>query len=147
VNIRPALRSDMPQLVPLMRSYIVDFYQRPNPGDAAIEALAIHLLDHPDHGLQFVVIDGQQVVGFATLYFTFSTLQVKRAAILNDLFVHAGARGQKIGESLLRHCITYIREHDFAYLQWETAKDNHIAQALYDKMGAHRNEWLTYEIS
>jgi len=144
--IRPVMKEDLPQIVPLMLSYIVDFYKRPNPGETAVRKLVQRLLDHPDHGIQFIAEEEGTILGFATLYFTFSTLQVKRAAILNDLFVHADARGRKIGGSLFKHCLQYIRDHSFAYMQWETAKDNHVAQALYNKMGGHVSDWLVYEI-
>ncbi|WCK56715.1 GNAT family N-acetyltransferase [Aneurinibacillus sp. Ricciae_BoGa-3] len=66
--------------------------------------------------------------------------------MLNDLFVHPEARGQKVGETLFLHCLKYIREHSFAYMQWETAKDNVVAQALYNKLGGHLSDWLVYEI-
>lgn len=145
--IRAATREDVNQIVALMLSYIVDFYKRPNPGEEAVRGLVEHLLDHPDQRLQFVVEKEGVIWGFATLYFTFTTTQVKRAAILNDLFVHPEARGQKMGESLFKHCLQYIREHSFAYMQWETAKDNYVAQSLYNKMGGHLSEWLVYEIS
>jgi GNAT superfamily N-acetyltransferase len=92
--------------------------------------------------MQFVAEKDGKLIGFATLYFTFSTLQVKRVAILNDLFVHPEVRGQKVGESLFRHCLNYIREHSFAYMQWETAKDTHVAQSLCNKMGGYPSDWL-----
>lgn len=144
--IRQATEEDIHQIVPLMLEYIVDFYKQPNPGEEKVGQLVKHLLDHPDHGMQFVADDGKRIIGFATLYFTFSTLQVKRAAILNDLYVHPSGRGQKAGESLFRHCLNYIHDNSFAGMQWETAKDNYVAQSLYNKMGGHINEWLVYEI-
>lgn len=144
--IRQARKEDIGQIVPLMIKYIVDFYKRPHPGEEKVEQLATYLLDHPDQGIQFVADDGEKIVGFATLYFTLSTLQVKRASILNDLFVDSNVRGQKVGESLFRHCLNYIRENGFAYMQWETAKDNNVAQSLYKKMGGHISDWLVYEI-
>ncbi len=144
--IRSVTKEDLTSLVPLMLTYIVDFYQRPNPGEMAVQGLAEHLLDHPEAGIQFVAeLDGQ-LFGFVTLYFTFSTLRVKRVAILNDLFVAKSLRGQKVGESLFQHAITYIRNHGFAFVEWKTAKDNDVAQSLYNKMGGRLSEWLAYEM-
>jgi ribosomal protein S18 acetylase RimI-like enzyme len=98
-------------------------------------------------GIQFVAEQDGKLLGFTTLYFSFSTLQVKRMAILNDLFVIPEARGQKLGEKLFQTCLSYIRENDFAYMTWKTAKDNLVAQSLYNKMGGQLSEWLVYEIS
>lgn len=146
LTIRPAEERDVPKLYDLMTLYIVDFYKKPEPNEAELKKLIQHLLDHPDSGLQFVAEREGEIVGFATLYYTFSTLQVKRAAILNDLFVAAEARGQKAGEQLFAKCLEHIRENNFAYMTWETAKDNDVAQSLYNKMGGKQSDWLVYEI-
>jgi GNAT superfamily N-acetyltransferase len=65
-----------------------------------------HLLDNSLSGLQFVVEKNGRLLGFATLYFFFSTLQVKKSAILNDLFILPDARGQKLGEKLFQTCLS-----------------------------------------
>jgi hypothetical protein len=31
-------------------------------------------------------------------------------------------------------------------MTWETARDNLVAQGLYNKMGGQLSEWLVYEI-
>lgn len=64
----------------------------------------------------------------------------------NDLFVCEEARGQKLGEKLFETCLNYIRENNFAYMTWETAKENIIAQTLYNKMGGKKSDWLVYEV-
>ncbi|WP_075619184.1 GNAT family N-acetyltransferase [Paenisporosarcina indica] len=143
---RPSIESDIPQLYDLMVQYIVDFYKQPQPIELELKKLIQHLIDTPSIGLQFVADKEGKLVVFSTLYFTFSTLQVKRSAILNDLFVLHSARGQKVGEHLFETCLLYIRENNFAYMTWETAKDNLVAQGLYDKMGAQRSEWVVYEM-
>ncbi|RXT15398.1 GNAT family N-acetyltransferase [Ammoniphilus sp. CFH 90114] len=147
VTIRKAESKDVSSLLILMNSYIVDFYKREKPNQEDLTRLVMNLLDNPSAGIQFVVEEKEEIIGFATLYYTFSTLQVKRAAILNDLFIHERMRGKKIGEKLFEKCVEYIREQNFAYMTWETAHDNLAAQALYDKMGGKRSEWLSYSIS
>lgn len=144
--IRPVEEKDIPDLYHLMIQYIVDFYKKPEPDEIEIKNLIKHLLNDSNSGLQFVAEKEGRLLGFATLYFTFSTLQVKRAAILNDLFVTEEARGQKAGERLFEKCLKYIRENDFAYMTWETAKANDIAQGLYKKMGGKEADWLVYEM-
>jgi ribosomal protein S18 acetylase RimI-like enzyme len=146
ITIRPVNKADIQQLQVLMVQYIVDFYQRPQPNEEELINLINHLLENPSIGLQFVAEKDGELLGFATLYFTFSTLQVKKAAILNDLFVTEKGRGQKIGELLFQCCLSHIRENEFAYMTWETAKDNLIAQGLYNKLGGKISDWLVYEI-
>ena len=144
--VRSAAEADAADIEGLMRKYL-HFYGKEEPAEGAIAGLIRHLLEHPDHGLQFVAQRGGETVGFATLYFTFSTLQLKRAAILNDLFVAGHARREGVGEKLFRTCLAYIRERDFAYMQWETGPDNGTAQSLYAKMGGERSESICYTIA
>ncbi|GAA3325596.1 hypothetical protein GCM10020331_058130 [Ectobacillus funiculus] len=111
IQIRISMeKKDIPQLSNLMIQYIVDFYQRPRPDEEALRQLIQHIQCNPSSGLQFVAEQNGKLIGFATLYFAFSTLQLKRTAILNDLFVVPDARGKKAGEQLFRACLSYIRE-------------------------------------
>lgn len=147
ISIRPVAECDIPQLMDLMYEYIVGFYNCDRPDEGSLEKLIVHLINNPYEGIQFVAEkSSRQIVGFSTLYFTFNTLEVKRMAILYDLYVTSAARGQQIGEKLLQHCINYVRENDYSHMIWETAHDNLTAQSLYDKMGASKAVWLNYEI-
>ncbi|MED4905389.1 GNAT family N-acetyltransferase [Parageobacillus thermoglucosidasius] len=147
MNIRPVTKNDIPQLLDLMCQYIVDFYKRPRPSKDSLSNLVNNLIDNPREGLQFVAEKDNELIGFATLYFTYSTLNVKRQAILNDLFVIPEMRRKKIGERLFLTCLSYIRENNFVGMVWETAKDNYVAQSLYKKMGGIQSEWIHYEIN
>ena len=145
--IRPTTERDIPQLMDLMYEYIVDFYKCERPSEDSLEKLIRHLIKNPYEGIQFVAEkQSHQIVGFSTLYFTFNTLEVKRMALLYDLYVTSAVRGQQIGEKLLNTCIHYIRENDYSHMIWETAHDNLAAQHLYDKVGASKAVWLNYEI-
>ncbi|WP_082631848.1 GNAT family N-acetyltransferase [Cytobacillus praedii] len=146
IDIRPASNQDVNELYILMMQYIVDFYKQSEPNENELKGLITHLLENPSVGLQFIAEENGELLGFSTLYFTFSTLKVKRQAILNDLFVAPHARGKKIGERLFQRNVDYIRENDFSSMTWETAKDNIAAQALYKKLGGNLSEWLFYEI-
>lgn len=147
IIIRAATNEDVHALYKLMRQYIVDFYHQPEPKESDLKSLIQHLLDNPSSGLQFVAEENEKIIGFATLYFTFSTLKVKRQAMLNDLFVVPQERRKQVGEKLFERCLYYIRKNNFSSMTWETAKDNLVAQSLYNKMGGKQSEWLCYEIS
>ncbi|HWO96362.1 MAG TPA: GNAT family N-acetyltransferase [Bacillus sp. (in: firmicutes)] len=147
VNIRLAAYEDISQLFDLMNQYIVDFYKCPRPSEDSLKGLITHLLDHPYEGTQFVAEKApHELVGFSTLYFTFNTLEVKRMAILHDLFVLPNMRGQKVGEKMIQTCLSYVRDNDYSHMIWETAHDNFAAQSLYDKIGAKKAAWLNYEM-
>jgi GNAT superfamily N-acetyltransferase len=86
-------------------------------------------------------------VGFATLYWTWQTLVVARVGVMNDLFVAPEARGLGVAEGLIAACQERCREHGGTRLIWQTARDNHRAQALYGRVGATRDDqWLDYDL-
>jgi hypothetical protein len=90
--VRPPTPADREPLLRLMDAYIVDFYHWPRPPRDRLEAL-VDLLAEGRDGAQLVAeVDGE-LVGFATLYFTWSTLRAQRISILNDLYLSEAARG------------------------------------------------------
>ena len=139
--------ADLPELLPLLRAYC-DFYQVA-PSDTALLELARALLADPQRErLQLLARDGAgRAVGFATLYWTWQTLTAGRVGVMNDLYVAAEARGTGVAKGLIDACLERCREHGAAELIWQTATDNTRAQALYDRIGATRDDrWLDYDL-
>jgi GNAT superfamily N-acetyltransferase len=137
---------DLEDLLPLMRAYC-DFYEVA-PSDDALLALSRALLADPEReGVQLVARDLRgRAVGFATIYWTWQTLAAARLAVMNDLYVVEHARGGGIADALIAACRERARAHGATRLAWQTAKDNHRAQKLYDRVGAQRSEWLDYDL-
>ncbi|MFE7064558.1 GNAT family N-acetyltransferase [Sutcliffiella sp. NPDC057660] len=83
----------------------------------------------------FVVKDKQEYVGFTQLYPTFSSISMKRAWVLNDLYVDEEARKRGIGEMLLHKTGNFAIETGAKSISLETASENYAAQRLYEKNG------------
>jgi GNAT superfamily N-acetyltransferase len=67
--------------------------------------------------------------------------------VMNDLYVAAEARGAGVAGGLIVACLERCREHGATQLVWQTAVDNHLAQAVYERMGATREDrWLDYQL-
>ncbi|MBS4205001.1 GNAT family N-acetyltransferase [Lederbergia citrea] len=95
----------------------------------------------------FVVKEKQKYVGFTQLYPTFSSISMKRAWILNDLYVDVEARKQGIGEMLLHKAKDYAIELGAKSISLSTAPDNYYAQRLYEKSGYIRDsQFYHYEL-
>lgn len=135
---------DLGELLPLMRAYC-DFYEVA-PSDDDLRALALTLIEHPDtSGVQLIARDGDGVAtGFATIFWSYSTLSACAIGVMNDLYVAPGARGRGLGAALIEACEAHCAQHGVGILEWETAPDNKRAQAVYDRMGAERSEWIAY---
>jgi ribosomal protein S18 acetylase RimI-like enzyme len=65
---------------------------------------------------------------------------------MNDLFVAPAARGTGTAEALVEACVQACRAHGARVLEWSTALDNARAQALYDRIGGQRSQWLSYSL-
>jgi GNAT superfamily N-acetyltransferase len=139
--------SDLVELLPLMRGYC-DFYAVA-PSDAALRNLSLTLLEHPDTaGLQLIAreLEGA-AIGFATLYWTYSTTSASAIGVMNDLYVAPDARTKGLGAALIRACEAECAARGLHTMEWQTAPTNTRAQAVYDRFPAERSEWLTYSLA
>lgn len=93
----------------------------------------------------FLAVMNNEPVGFVQLYPVFSSIQMKKAWILNDLFVTETARNQGVGEALLHQAIQFGRETGAAYLLLQTASDNYRSQSVYEKNGWIKTQDFFYE--
>ena len=145
-QIHLAREEDLDDLLPLMRAYC-DFYGVA-PTDAALLAMSRSLIADPEReGVQLIARDADgTAIAFATVFWTWQTLSASRAAVMNDLFVAEHARGAGTAEALIAACGDAARAHGAPKLVWQTAKDNLRAQAVYDRVGGQRSEWLDYDL-
>jgi GNAT superfamily N-acetyltransferase len=143
IIVRTTQDSDRKVLTGLMYEYIVDFYKRPKPPLNKLKGLIQMLLEGKE-GVQFVAEKDGRIVGFATLYFTYSSTRVSKIVIMNDLYVVEEMRGTSVAEKLFQACLAYKNENHYAAMVWETAQDNKRAQRFYEKMGGELGDWFTY---
>ena len=137
---------DLAELLPLLRGYC-DFYGV-QPSDARLTALSRSLIADREHeGLQLLAREGDgTAVGFATLYWSWSTARAGRLGVMNDLFVEERARGRGLADRLVGACVEECRRRGALAMEWETGLENHRAQAVYDRLGAVRERWLSYSL-
>jgi GNAT superfamily N-acetyltransferase len=146
--IATVTEADLEELLPLMRGYS-DFYEVA-PSDEALLAMSRRLIADPAlEGVQLIARDGDgTAVGFATVFWTWQTLTASRLGVMNDLFVAEGARGGGHADALIAACAERCRAHGATDLAWQTARTNLRAQAVYDRVGATRDDrWLDYSLS
>ena len=133
ISVRTATIDDAPLLAPLFNAYRV-FYKQASDVNAAKKFLEERLLKN--ESVIFLSFTEDALVGFTQLYPVFSSVSMKRAWVLNDLFIDVSARGKGIGTLLLEAAKQLGRETESKYLLLQTQDDNYAAQHLYNK-----NEW------
>ena len=146
MRIDVVTRADLDALLPLMRAYC-DFYEVAPADDALLEMGRALIADPEREGVQLVAReDGGRALGFATVFWSWSTTRASRIGVMNDLYVDPAARGAGLAEALIRACLDRARERGAVALEWQTAPDNHRAQALYERLGAQREAWIDYSL-
>ncbi len=128
------------QIAPLFNAYRMFYKQSPD-----IEAAKTFLsarLQNKD-AVIFLAFWEEIPVGFAQLYFSFSSVSLLPLCILNDLYVVANYRRKGVGEALLRHTQEYCIEKKYKGVSLQTATDN-PAQHLYEQTGWKKDTDLHY---
>jgi ribosomal protein S18 acetylase RimI-like enzyme len=144
MEISEATIEDLEGVSNLFNLYRI-FYQQ----ESDLESANTYIKERMENkeSVLFVVKDKQNYVGFTQLYPAFSSISLKRAWILNDLYVDKEARKQGVGELLLRKAKEFAIETGAKSLSLSTAPDNHSAQRLYEKNGYKRDtQYYHYEL-
>jgi GNAT superfamily N-acetyltransferase len=145
VDVRSIRAEEIDEVLPLVAGYQT-FYGA-EPVTERNRAFFSRFLHPSEDGLLLGAWVGGSLVGFANLYWFFSSTKATDTVLMNDLFVQEGLRGKGIGRALIQHALDEARRRGAAQLEWFTAPDNATAQRLYDSVpGAARSTWLAYEI-
>ena len=145
MEIRPIRPEEVPQALPLFAGY-QEFYEHDDHHDETNLAFFSRFCEPSEAGLLLGAWEGEDLVGFATLYWTFSSASAVDIALMNDLYVVERMRGRGLGRALIDASAAAAKARGCAQLEWQTAPDNATAQRLYDSTGATKSEWLTYEL-
>ena len=144
VNVHPIRREELDEALPLIAGY-QRFYGA-EPDNERNRRFFARFLEPSEDGLLLGAWEGDTLVGFATLYWMFSSTVAAEIVLMNDLFVLSDRRGKGIGRALIEASRDVARARGADHLEWFTATDNHTAQRLYDSTGASRSEWVAYEL-
>jgi GNAT superfamily N-acetyltransferase len=145
VDVRPISGQELEELLPLVAGYQRFYGAEP---DVERNRRFFSRFIHPSNvGLLLGAWMNGSMVGFATLYWFFSSTKASDSVLLNDLFVRDDVRGAGIGRKLIERALDETHRRGAQHLEWYTAPDNAPAQRLYDSLpGAQRSVWHAYEI-
>jgi GNAT superfamily N-acetyltransferase len=145
LEIVPIHDEELEELLPLIAAYH-RFYEVEEIDEGRNRAFFRRFLAPSEDGLLLGARQGGRLLGYACLYWHFSSLEACECVLLNDLFVAEDARGEGVGRALIEATAEVARERGVPYVEWATAPDNVTAQRLYDSTGAEREKWIAYEL-
>ena len=127
--IKKATLKDIPQLAILFDEYR-QFYRKESDVKAAIQFLT-ERITKGESEIFVHVTENNELSGFTQLYPLFSSTQMKRVWLLNDLYIKPAHRGKKISKQLLDSAKELARSTKAAGVLLETEKSNLIGNKLY----------------
>jgi len=134
---------DVDTVLPLFQAYLA-FYRRKRTDEDSRTFLTERLTR--DESAIFVARDAAgAAVGFTQLYPLFSSLEMRRMWLLNDLYVVPGARRTGVAHALLQRAEAFARETGATRLTLDTAVSNRTAQRVYETAGwTPDHEFIVY---
>lgn len=145
LEIAPIAVEEFEELLPLIAAY-QRFYKVEEIDEERNRGFFRRFLAPSEDGLLLGARQEGRLVGYACLYWHFSSTKATEAVLMNDLYVDESVRGKGVGRALIEASAEVARERGAPIVEWSTAPDNHTAQRLYDSTGAERSEWLSYEL-
>lgn len=150
-RIAPIAAAEVDEVLPLVAAYQRFYEVEPDaPRNAAFFRRFVDVdgSAHSPGVLLGARLEGTgPLVGYACLHWRLDTVAAQEVVCLHDLFAIPEVRGTGVGRALLEAAADVARARGAASLVWSTAPDNATAQRLYDATGAHRSEWVEYELS
>ena len=145
LRIEPITEEQFEALLPMIAAY-QGFYEAEDIRTERNRDFFRRFLAPSDDGMLLGAWRGERLLGYACLYWHFSSTKAVETVLMNDLYVDAEARGEGVGRALIEAAAEIARERGSPNLEWSTAPDNATAQRLYDSTGAEKSTWIEYEL-
>jgi GNAT superfamily N-acetyltransferase len=145
LKIEPIAAEQLERLLPLIAAY-QRFYGVEQIDAERNRRFFSRFLSPSDDGLLLGAWREDELVGYACLYWSFTSLVPAETVLLNDLFVDPAARGEGVGRALIEASAAAGRERGAQRLEWVTQTTNETAQRLYDSTDAEKSAWIEYEL-
>jgi GNAT superfamily N-acetyltransferase len=147
LQIRPAIRDDVPTIADLIRG--LARYEKLEHDVVMTEALLdTALFGERQYAEVLLAEDDGRPVGFALFFHNFSTFLGRPGIYLEDLFVLPETRGRGIGRTLLTHLARLAVERGCGRLEWAVLDWNRDAIGFYERIGARPiSEWTVYRLT
>jgi ribosomal protein S18 acetylase RimI-like enzyme len=138
IATRPATLDDLDAVAALFNAYR-QFYKQP-PDLPRARSFIEERLRRQESVLIVAETATEEIVGFCQLYPTFCSVRAACTYVLYDLFVSPEARRTGAGRALMLAAEAHAAQTGAARLELSTARNNTIAQALYESLGWQRDE-------
>ena len=141
-TIKPAVEADVPALLTLIRE-LAEFERLLHEVKATADDLHAAMFGERPVAAALLARAGDEVVGYAIYYRTFSTFVGRPGIYLEDLYVRPPFRSRGLGRAMLEALAAVSVELGGGRLEWAALDWNENALRFYRSLGAKvRDEWV-----
>lgn len=147
ITIRPVGPDDDAAFLALVDA-LADYESLSRPDEAARERLRRDRMGASPRYEAFLAWDGDEAVGYAITFQSYSSFLALPTQYLEDIFVLPAHRGKKAGLALFLHVASLARERGCGRMEWTVLDWNTLAQDFYHRLGAkHMHDWYLYRLT
>jgi GNAT superfamily N-acetyltransferase len=145
LRIEPVTEDQLETLLPMIADY-QRFYGRREVDEERNRSFFRRFIVPSEDGILIAAWGDSGLLGYACLYWHFTSVGATETVLMNDLYVDEAARGGGVGRALIEASAQVARDRGVGRLEWATRPDNATARRLYDATGAVASTWITYEL-
>lgn len=134
VTIRAVQPTDLEPFVALCAEH-AEYEKATYSSEGKVELLHVALFEQKNL-YAWVVERDNTLVGYATATLEFSTWDAAYFLHMDCLYLKTEARGQGLGENLIREVAGLAKEKNCLNVQWQTPHWNTRAMSFYKRLGA-----------
>ncbi len=139
--IRQAKPTDISEIIQLCAEH-AEYEKASFSSEGKAQKLAQFFFDKNPTAYCLIAESENQIVGYATYSFEFSTWDAELYTHMDCLFLRDFARGFGIGEALIEQIKTTAKQNNCSIIQWQTPQFNERAIKFYYRIGATSKEKL-----
>src|SRR5215831_14640806 len=148
LEIRKAVESDIPSLLPLMRE-LAEFEKYSKDFAVTEEVLSEQGFRRSPPDFHCLIAEkGSNLVGFLVYYFVPFTYRAKPNLIIKELYIADPHRSKGIGRQLMKTVAGQAQEAGCGMIKWWVANWNDRGMDFYKRLGATIDtEWHEFQLS
>jgi GNAT superfamily N-acetyltransferase len=147
VQIRSAAPADVAVILKMIRD-LADYEKLADQVIADEALLKESLFGARPAAEVLLAFAGDEPVGFAVYFHTFSTFLARHGIYLEDLFVVPSWRAKGVGKQLLARVAEIAVERGCGRMEWSVLDWNEPAIGFYKKLGARpMDEWTVFRLT
>ena len=146
-RLEPATDADLPLILRFIKE-LAEYEQLSQAVVATEDGLRQSFFGPRPAAEAVIARAGDEPVGFAIYFQTFSTFLGQPGMYLEDLYVTPAWRGHGLGRRLLAYVARVAVERGYGRMEWSVLNWNELALGVYRKIGARpMNEWTVHRLT